>query len=100
MCQPRPLQEQYQLDEAQPTRFGFADNPCKAMTNMQGNGQSGREPNPDHRITIEAARRMIGMIGRNYDDDEIAEILEVLYGIAEEAFEMYSNEPEPDVSSE
>jgi len=43
---------------------------------------------------------MLGMIGKNYDDDEIAEILEVLYGIAEEAFQVYSSEPEqadPDV---
>ncbi|SUZ33813.1 hypothetical protein ROE7235_03588 [Roseibaca ekhonensis] len=39
------------------------------------------------------------MIGKNYDDEEIFEILEVLYGIAEEGFEVYSNEaerPDPD----
>lgn len=64
------------------------------MTNMQGNGQSGREPNPDHRITIEAARRMIGMIGKNYDDEEITDVLGLLYGIAEEGFESYSREIE------
>jgi|GEM_PF-4105334 len=37
---------------------------------------------------------MLGMIGKNYDDEDIFEILEVLYGIAEEGFEAYSNEPE------
>ena len=37
---------------------------------------------------------MLGMIGKNYDDEDIIEILSVLYGIAEEGFEVYSNDPE------
>ncbi len=41
------------------------------------------------RITNEDARKMLGMIGRNYSDEEIAEILDGLYGFAEEAFEDY-----------
>jgi len=63
-------------------------------------GFEGKNRHPDRRIDIVAARKMLGMIGKNYDDDEIAEILEVLYGIAEEAFQVYSSEPEqadPDV---
>ncbi|WP_233586985.1 hypothetical protein [Pseudorhodobacter sp. E13] len=87
--QPKPLEEQYQLDEAQPTRFGFADNPCKAMTSMQGNGRLSRDPNPDRRISVAGARRMLGFIGKNYDDDAIAEILETLYGIAEASYEKF-----------
>ena len=34
---------------------------------------------------------MLGMIGKNYDDEDIIEILEILYGIAEEGFEVYSD---------
>lgn len=66
----------------------------------QNNGFEGQDHHPDRRIDIVAARKMLGMIGKNYSDSEISEILEVLYGIAEEAFEMYSNEPDPDDSSE
>ena len=29
------------------------------------------------------------MIGRNYDDDQIGEVLDVLYGIAEVAYDKY-----------
>ena len=47
------------------------------------------------RISTAAARKMLGMIGRNYSDDEIAEILDCLYGFAEEAFEDYQR-PEGD----
>lgn len=66
----------------------------------QNHGFEGQDHHPDRRIDVAAARKMLGMIGKNYGDDEIAEILEVLYGIAEEAFEMYSNEPDPDDFSE
>ncbi len=45
--------------------------------------------NNEHRITIAAARRMLGMPGRNYSDEDLAEALNVLYGIAEESFETY-----------
>ena len=43
----------------------------------------------DRRITVAAARKMLGMIGRNYSDADIAEILECLYSVAEIAFERY-----------
>ena len=43
----------------------------------------------DRRITVAGARRMLGMIGRNYDDVEIEEILAILYGMAELAYEDY-----------
>jgi len=62
--------------------------------NTEDSGQ-----NPGRLITIKGARRMLGMIGKNYDDEEITEILGLLYGIAEEGFEVYSNdadEPDPD----
>jgi hypothetical protein len=57
-------------------------------------GTEGTGENPQRRITVAGVRRMLGMIGKNYDDEDIFEILEVLYGIAEEGFEAYSNEPE------
>lgn len=44
-------------------------------------------PEPRRRITNSAARRMLGMIGRNYSDEEVTEILDALYGIAEAGFE-------------
>lgn len=53
-------------------------------------GTGDNEQNPARRITIQSARRMLGMIGQNYDDKDITEILNILYGIAEEAFEFYS----------
>ena len=59
----------------------------------QNHGFEGQDCHPDRRIDIAAARKMLGMIGKNYDDDEIAEILGLLYGIAEEGFEVYSNAP-------
>lgn len=59
------------------------------MTNMRRNGQSDRASQQDRRITITGARRMLGMIGKNYDDEDISEILEVLYGIAEEGYETF-----------
>lgn len=53
------------------------------------------EPGPDsqsgrRRITTAGARRMLGMIGRNYDDDDIAEIVDILYTIAEAAYDDYA----------
>ena len=45
----------------------------------------------DRRITIAAARRMLGMLARNYSDADLAEIIDVLYGIAEEAFDLYQD---------
>lgn len=48
------------------------------------------EPGPsDRRIGIAGARRMLGLIGNNYDDEEIQEVLDCLYGIAEEGYEIY-----------
>lgn len=62
------------------------------MTNMRRNGQSERASQQDRRITITGARRMLGMIGKNYEDEDILAILDVLYGIADEGFEAYSNQ--------
>jgi len=53
-------------------------------------GTGDNEQNSARRITIQSARKMLGMIGQNYDDKDITEILNILYGIAEEAFEFYS----------
>ena len=54
-------------------------------------GTEGTEENPQRRINVAGARQMLGMIGKNYDDEDIIEILEILYGIAEEGFEVYSD---------
>ena len=35
---------------------------------------------------------MLGMVGRNYSDEDITEILDILYGIAEEGYEAYLEE--------
>lgn len=35
---------------------------------------------------------MLGLIGRNYSDDDIAEILDCLYGFAEEAFDIHHHD--------
>lgn len=53
------------------------------------------EPGPNtqsglRRITIAGARRILGLIGRNYGDDDIAEILDILYNIAEAAYDDYA----------
>lgn len=48
----------------------------------------------DRRISTAAARKMLGMIGKNYNDDQIAEVLEALYGIARNAYEAYQDEAE------
>ena len=55
-------------------------------------GTEGSEENSQRRINVAGARQMLGMIGKNYDDEDILEILEVLYGIAEEGFEEYSDD--------
>lgn len=47
----------------------------------------------ERRIGIESARTMLGMIARNYEDDDVLEALEILYGIAEEAFERFAQDP-------
>ncbi|PCH73970.1 MAG: hypothetical protein COC12_04405 [Rhodobacteraceae bacterium] len=46
-------------------------------------------PRSDHRISTKAARKMLGMVGRNYSDDDLQDILTILYGMAEEAYESY-----------
>ncbi|SNZ20099.1 hypothetical protein [Cohaesibacter gelatinilyticus] len=44
------------------------------------------------RISIKGARRMLGMVARNYSDEEITELLDILYGISKDAFEMHRND--------
>lgn len=34
---------------------------------------------------------MLGMVGRNYSDADTLEIIEALYGIAEEGFDLYQD---------
>jgi len=43
--------------------------------------------NNTSRITIAQARKALGFIGRNYSDEQIAEILRLMRDIAELAFE-------------
>jgi len=43
----------------------------------------------DRRISVTGARRMLGLIGRNYDDEEIQDILDILYGMAETSYDAY-----------
>lgn len=48
-----------------------------------------KTPRSDHRISTKAARKMLGMVGRNYSDDDLQAILTILYGMAEEGYEVY-----------
>lgn len=50
-----------------------------------------QDPTLDWRISISAARKMLGMLARNYSDADMAEIIDVLYGIADEGFELYQD---------
>lgn len=59
---------------------------CNA-TNGSGDN-SDRQPG-DRQITVAGARRILGLIGRNYNAEQIAGILDALYGIAELAYEDY-----------
>ena len=54
---------------------------------------TGKHFSRDRRITIAGARRMLGMISRNYTDEEIGDIMKILYGMAEEAYENYFDGP-------
>lgn len=44
------------------------------------------------KISISAARKMLGMVSKNYSDDEVSEILGCLYAIAEESFDEYQDQ--------
>lgn len=50
--------------------------------------EANRRPG-DRRITVAGARRMLGMIGRNYEDDELLEVLDIFYGMAEVSYDKY-----------
>lgn len=41
------------------------------------------------RISVSSARSMLGMVGRNYSDEDLETLLDHLYGIAGTAFETY-----------
>lgn len=45
----------------------------------------------DRRLTIAAARKMLGMLARNYSDADMADIIDVLYGVAEEGYELHQD---------
>lgn len=65
------------------------------MTENEEPTGSRKEPQEnERRISVSSARNMLGMIGKNYDDEDILGILDVLYGIAEEAFEIYAQSPD------
>jgi hypothetical protein len=51
-------------------------------------------PGPDNKISVKAARKMLGLISRNYSDDDLQAILAILYGMSEEAYEIYRCETE------
>lgn len=59
------------------------------MVHTMTKNHENKNNNGSGRISIAAARRMLGMIGRNYSDAEIEEVLACLYGFAEEAFDAY-----------
>lgn len=50
-----------------------------------------QDPRSDRRITISAARKMLGMLALNYSDADMVEIIDVLYGVAEEGYELHQD---------
>lgn len=60
--------------------------------NEAPNGGRGDHQENERRISIASARSMLGMIAQNYEDEDVLEALEILYGIAEEAFEEFSRD--------
>jgi hypothetical protein len=58
------------------------------MKSHSDNNQYG-SPRGKRRITISKARRILGMISRNYSDNDIQEIIDILYGMAETAYDEY-----------
>ena len=52
-------------------------------------------PLKSSKISIAAARKMLGMVGRNYSDSDILEVINALYGIAEEGYELYQDVGNP-----
>ncbi len=43
----------------------------------------------ERRITVSKAKRILGMIARNYSDEEIEGLLDILYGLGEAGFDLY-----------
>ena len=56
--------------------------------NIEQEGKLAQRSQP---ISITAARKMLGMVGRNYADADLEEVLRCLYGIAELGFEHYQD---------
>jgi hypothetical protein len=56
------------------------------MTHLEWDGEASKR---QRRISAKAARRMLGMVGRNYSDADFEEILDCLYSIAELGFDLY-----------
>lgn len=56
---------------------------------MVNSTAGGGEHSSPRRIGVSDARQMLGMIGGNYDDEDLAEVLEILYGLAEEGYETF-----------
>lgn len=55
------------------------------MKNEENDGVTKR------RISRSAARKMLGMVSKNYSDEDVEEVLDCLYGIAEETFCEYKD---------
>ena len=53
--------------------------------------QSSESSKRSQAISITAARKILGMVGRNYSDADLEEVLRCLYGIAELGFEYYQD---------
>lgn len=69
------------------------------MTDQLNTGDPIDPSTSNRRITVPAARRMLGMVGRNYSDTDLEELLDCLYGIAGASFETYLDHgvtPPPD----
>lgn len=67
------------------------------MHKNQTPGDSGFD---NRRISIKDARRILGMLSRNYGDDDMQEVLDVLYGLAEEGYEIYLDPPQDRTDSD
>lgn len=53
------------------------------MTNNENDGDT------NQRLSVSAARKMLGMVSKNYSDKDVEDVLDCLYAIAEESFDEY-----------
>ena len=47
------------------------------------------QPLSERQLDIASARKMLGMVGRNYSDDDMEQALDCLYGLVEVGYQFH-----------